>query len=111
MGEGIFMSMSVSFLLQATRILHVGNYDDNDVRMIYDYLKTVDNEMIYEYYSTCTILSYENDLELFVEILDAMLKIMEENEERQESSDMASMCLFFWALSGRNLIQSKTTLT
>ena len=40
--------------------------------------------MIYEYYSTCTILSYENDLELFVEILDAMLKIMEENEEYEK---------------------------
>jgi hypothetical protein len=84
MSEGIFMTMSVSFLLQATRILHVGNYDDNDVRMIYDYLKIVDNEMIYEYYSTCTILSYENDLELFVEILDAMLKIMEESEEYEK---------------------------
>ena len=84
MNEAIFISMSVSFLLQATRILHVGNYDDNDVRMIYDYLKTVDNDMIYEYYTTCTIVSYENDLGLFVEILDEMIKILEKSEEYEK---------------------------
>jgi hypothetical protein len=84
MSEGIFINMSVSFLLQATRILHVGNYDDNDVQMIYDYLKSIDNEMILSYYSVGTVLGYENDLELLFEILDAMLKILEENEEYEK---------------------------
>jgi hypothetical protein len=76
--------MSVSFLLQATRVLHVGNYDDDEVQMIYDFLRNVDNELILEYNSRCTILSYENDLELYVEIIDAMLSILEEKEEYEK---------------------------
>ena len=84
MNEMIFMNMSVSFLLQATRVLHVGNYDDDEVQMIYDFLRNVDNELILEYNSRCTILSYENDLELYVEIIDAMLSILEEKEEYEK---------------------------
>lgn len=84
MSEGIFMNMSISFLLQATRVLHVGNYDDDEVRMIYDYIRTVDNEMISEYISKKTILSYNNDLELLIEIIDRMIEILEETEEYEK---------------------------
>jgi hypothetical protein len=84
MNEMIFMNMSVSFLLQATRVLHVGNYDEDEVQMIYDFLRNVDNELILEYNSRSTILSYNNDLELYVEIIDAMLLILEEKEEYEK---------------------------
>ena len=83
MNEGIFMNMSVSFLLQATRVLHVGNYDD-EVRMIYDYIRNVDNDMIFEYINKKTILSYNNDLELLIEIIDRMIEILEETEEYEK---------------------------
>ena len=78
------MNMSVSFLLQATRVLHVGNYDDDEVQMIYDFLRNVDNELILEYNSRSTILSYDNDLGLYVEIIDAMLLILEGKEEYEK---------------------------
>ena len=73
--------MSVSFLLQVTRIIHKKNYDSNDVQMIYDYLKNMDTETLTDYFNTCTVLSYPNDLELFLEILDKMISILEEQEE------------------------------
>ena len=82
------MNMSVSFLLQATRVLHVGNYDDDEVQMIYDFLRNVDNELILEYNSRSTILSYNNDLELYVEIIDAMLLILEEKEEYEKCQNL-----------------------
>lgn len=78
------MNMSVSFLLQATRVLHVGNYDDDEVRMIYDYIRNVDNDMIYEYINNKTILSYNNDLELLIEIIDRMMEILEETEDYEK---------------------------
>lgn len=78
------MNMSVSFLLQATRVLHVGNYDDDEVRMIYDYIRNVDNDMIYEYINNKTILSYNNDLELLIEIIDRMIEILEETEDYEK---------------------------
>lgn len=84
MRNEVFMGMSVSFLLQATRILHVGNYDDDEVRMIYDFIKTIDNEIIFEYHSTSTILSYDTDLDLLIEIIDRMISILEEEEEYEK---------------------------
>lgn len=82
------MNMSVSFLIQATRILHDNDYDDNEVQMIYDYLKTIDNDTLFEYFCTCTIINYDNDLELFVEILDRMIIILEEKEEYEKCHDL-----------------------
>jgi hypothetical protein len=78
------MDMSISFLLQATRVLHVGNYDDDEVQMIYDYIRNLDNEIIFHYYSNKTILSYENDLELLIEIIDKMIHILEQTEEYEK---------------------------
>lgn len=84
MNSVIFMDMSISFLLQATRVLHVGNYDDDEVQMIYDYIRSIDNQIIFHYYSNKTILSYENDLELLIEIIDKMIHILEETEEYEK---------------------------
>jgi|688.fasta_scaffold1343429_1 hypothetical protein len=84
----VFIDMSMSFLLQVTRILHNGNYDDNEIHMIFDYLKSVDNDGIFDYFSTCSVLSYENDLELFVEILNKMITILEEKEEYEKCQEL-----------------------
>lgn len=84
MVELIFMDMSISFLLQATRVLHVGNYDDDEVQMIYDFIRSLDNEILFHYYNNATILSYENDLELLIEIIDKMIQILERAEEYEK---------------------------
>ena len=84
MNSEVFMDMSISFLLQATRVLHIGNYDDDEVQMIYDYIRTLDNEIIIHYYSNKTILSYENDLELLIEIIDKMIYILEQTEDYEK---------------------------
>ena len=75
------MSMSVNFLLQSTRILHNNNYDENELEMITNFMVAVDNEILNEYNDTCTILSYDNDLQLYIEILDALIVIFEDREE------------------------------
>lgn len=75
------MEMSFNFLIQATRVLHIGNYDEDDIKMVFDYIISLDNEILNDYYSTCTILTYNNDLELYIEIIDALIKIYEEREE------------------------------
>ena len=103
MNEGIFMNMSVSFLLQATRVLHVGNYDDDEVRMIYDYIRNVDNDMIFDYINNKTILSYNNDLELLIEIIDRMIQILEETEEYEK-------CLVLKNKKERCLQENKKTI-
>jgi len=75
------MDMTSNFLLQAMRVLHVGNYDEDELVMVTNFVVAVDNEILNDYNNTCTILTYDNDLELYVEILDALISIFEEREE------------------------------
>ena len=75
------MDMTSNFLLQAMRVLHVGNYDEDELVMVTNFMVAVDNEILNDYNNTCTILTYDNDLELYVEILDALISIFEEREE------------------------------
>lgn len=75
---------TITFLLQATRILHVGNYDEDELRMIYDFTTQLDNVVLNEYLNNTTILSYNNDLELYVEILQSLINIFEEREEYEK---------------------------
>lgn len=73
--------MTLNFLIQATRVLHVGNYDEEELQMVCNFLVAVDEEIMRDYNCTCTILSYDNDLQLFIEILDSAILIFEEREE------------------------------
>lgn len=76
--------MSINFLLQVVRIIHIGNYDDTEIRMIYDYLRNLDNVVFNDYLNSNKVLQYTNDLEFCLEILDKMIKIFEEKEEYEK---------------------------
>lgn len=76
--------MNLTFLLQCTRVLNESNYDDDELIMIFNFMTAIDNEILNDYNNTCTILSYDNDLQLYVEILDALLVIFEEREEYEK---------------------------
>ena len=76
--------MTIGFLLQSTRVLEGGIYDEEDLRMIYGYVIHIDDEILNDYYNTCTIFTYDNDLELYIEIIDALIKIFEEREEYEK---------------------------
>lgn len=76
--------MSINFLLQAIRIIHIGNYDDTEIRMIYDYLRNLDNVALNEYLNSNKVLHYSNDMEFCIEVIDKMIKIMEVREEYEK---------------------------
>lgn len=95
--------MSVNFLLQATRVLHVDNYDDDDLTMIYNFMVNIDNDILNDYNNTCTILSYDNDLELYVEIIDSLIQIFEDREEYEKCE-----LLLFKRDESLEIINSKT---
>lgn len=97
------MDMSVNFLLQATRVLHVDNYDDDDLTMIYNFMINIDNDILNDYNNTCTILSYDNDLELYVEIIDSLIQIFEDREEYEKCE-----LLLFKRDESLEIINSKT---
>jgi hypothetical protein len=78
------MEMTINFLLQTMRVLHVGNYDDEELSMVYNFLISVTDDVLNDYKDTCTILSYDSDLDLYLEILDTCILIFENNEEYEK---------------------------
>jgi hypothetical protein len=87
----ILMNMTFNFLLQATRVLHYNNYDDNELEMIYNFLIALENDTLNDYNNTCTILSYNNDLELYIEILDVVIDVYEEREDYERCQKLKEM--------------------
>ena len=82
------MRMSVNFLLQATRVLHVGNYDREELEMIYNFMVSVDNEILNHYNITSSDIVYSSDLELYIEIVDALIDIFEGSEEYEKCDEL-----------------------
>ena len=76
--------MNLNFLLQATRVLNKGEYDEDELIMIYNFVTAIDNDILNDYNSTCTIISYDNDLQLYIEIIDALILTFEEREEYEQ---------------------------
>ena len=76
--------MESSFLLQATKVLTLGDYDSRDMKMIYQFLITLDYDEMIEYNMTSSILSYETDLHLYIELVDVMIKMFEDKEEYEK---------------------------
>lgn len=76
--------MNLNFLLQSTRILNNNDYDEDELFMVLNFTTAIDNDTLNDYNNTCTILSYDSDLHLYVEILDTLLSIFEEREEYEQ---------------------------
>jgi hypothetical protein len=75
------MDMSFKFLLQVIKILTDGNFVDRDLFEIYEFLLTIDNNELIQFSSSNNVMSYSNDLMLFIDILNKMIKLFEDREE------------------------------
>lgn len=76
--------MRFNFLLQTTRVLHHGNFDYQELDMVYNFLISIDNDILNDYNSTCTISFYDNDIQLYIEVLDKTIEIFEGMEEYEK---------------------------
>jgi hypothetical protein len=70
-----------SFLLQTTVVLHDNEYSEYELNMIYNFITLVDDDILVDYKHSNTIPDYKNDLELFIDIVDKLIKIFERTEE------------------------------
>ena len=73
--------MTSNFLLQATKVLHDNNFDDNELDLITNFLLAADEDILYDYNNSCTFFTYDCDLDLFIEIIKTLITIYEEREE------------------------------
>jgi hypothetical protein len=60
------------------------NYNDNELRMVYDYVLFLDYEILFSYFKNNTIPGYENDLYVYMEVVKEAIKIYEKTEEYEK---------------------------
>jgi hypothetical protein len=83
--SGIYViNMAFNFLLQATKVLHSNQFDENELDIIYEYMCCVSDETLNEYKKNITILSYNNDLELYTDIVNKLISVFSEREEYEK---------------------------
>jgi hypothetical protein len=78
------MEVSFNFLIQATRVLNIDEYYEDDLNMIYKFLLSLDNETLIDYYKKQTLIGYQNDLELYLDIVDSLINVFEITEEYEK---------------------------
>ena len=64
----------------------VFGYDCNEeeLGMVYNFLLSIDNDVLNYYNSNCTILSYDTDLDLYIDVLKTTISIFEEREDYEK---------------------------
>ena len=89
MVEIIFIcDMSINFMIQAVKVLHSKDYSEDEINTIYNFIISLDKNQINSYYNAHEVLSYKNDLELYVEIIDILIKIYEEQEDYEKCTEL-----------------------
>lgn len=64
--------------MQVIRLFQKKNYTEDELRMAYDYLLTIDNDVLIMY------ISNVEDIELYILALNLILKIYEKKEEYEK---------------------------
>lgn len=78
------MEVSFNFLIQATRVLNIDEYYEDDLNIIYKFLLSLDNETLIDYYKKQTLIGYQNDLELYLDIVNSLINVFEIIEEYEK---------------------------
>lgn len=82
------MSTSVNFLLQAIKIISNENINDNELDMVYEFLISIENQELKNYHMTSTVITYPNDLELYIETVKRLIKIFEDKEKYEQCFEL-----------------------
>lgn len=72
--------MSYDFLIQSVKILHNENNLKSEIDFVYDFVMETTDNTLDIYSNRSTIISYNNDVELFIEIINKLIKILESDD-------------------------------
>ena len=82
------MEISIKFLLQSVKVINEKKYINQDLYLIYDFLISVEKKELIKYLKSNTVLSYSNDLELYMETVNHLIKIFEDLENYEECIEL-----------------------
>lgn len=80
--------MNINFIIQSMLILKQDNYNDDELRMVYDYLLFLDYEILFSYFMSNTIQGYENDLCVYIDVVNETIKKFEMTEEYEKCNKL-----------------------
>jgi hypothetical protein len=69
------------YLLQAVKVLHTNDNTEFEINTVYEWVLVVEDKTLLKYKNRNSIISYSNDLELFIELIDYLIPIFEKSEE------------------------------
>lgn len=75
--------MNINFIVQSLLILKHGQTED-ELRMVYDYLLFLDYNILIMYFNNNTIPGFQNDLYIYIEVVNETIKIFEKMEEYEK---------------------------
>jgi len=75
-------------MIQSIRALHIGEYTKEDIEVIFNFVINLDNKDLISYFNANNIISYDNDLVMYIEIIDSLIKIYEIDEKYEKCSDL-----------------------
>ncbi len=78
------MESNFMYLIQSTRLIKSGKYNDGDINFIYELLISIDYDILILYYKTSTLIEYINDLELYIQLVNFVITYFEEKEEYEK---------------------------
>lgn len=76
--------MNINFIIQSMMILSQDDCSDDELRMVYDYLLFLDYETLFTYVLKNTLQTYDNDLFIYIEVVNKAIKIFEKSEEYEK---------------------------
>lgn len=80
--------MNINFIIQSMLILKQDNYNDDELRMVYDYLLFLDYDILFSYFMNNTIQGYENDLCVYIDVVNETIKKFEMTEEYEKCNKL-----------------------
>lgn len=80
--------MNINFIIQSTLILGQDDYTDDELRMVYDYLLFLDYDTLISYYFTNTVQGYDNDLQIYIEVINRAIELFEKTEEYEKCNKL-----------------------
>jgi len=80
--------MNINFIIQSMLILKQDNYNDDELRMVYDYLLFLDYDILFSYFMNNTVKGYDNDLCVYIEVINESIKKFELSEEYEKCSKL-----------------------
>ena len=80
--------MNINFIIQSMLILKQDNYNDDELRMVYDYLLFLDYDILFSYFMNNTIQGYEHDLCVYIDVVNETIKRFEMTEEYEKCNKL-----------------------